>query len=266
MANFNNATKVFAIQARGGIVARVRINTMSTTGKAGLKAFALEQPGVADMALELGMFSKTVEQLLAAKVNHVMILVSSNTATRFFQAQAAIKAGASKEEAVQKVVDTIASWSSDTTGIAEALPEAVEAYFAIRESGLDITVSKMSTVHLWELDSQACKSNPDIVDGMELSFMNSVDDTYGIRCLDMSYLTGTHKVVIRNNRYYVERDGLSGINARRLVGWAESDEEKQRFVAAGLPEDVGVTAYKLLNEKLPHVAAEGEVEEDGADI
>ena len=95
MANFNNATKVFAIQARGGIVARVRINTMSTTGKAGLKAFALEQPGVADMALELGMFSKTVEQLLAAKVNHVMILVSSNTATRFFQAQAAIKAGAS---------------------------------------------------------------------------------------------------------------------------------------------------------------------------
>ena len=218
------------------------------------------------MALELGMFSLTVQQLLTAKVNHVMILVSSNTATRFFQAQAAIKAGASKEEAVQKVVDTIASWSSDTTGIAEALPEAVEAYFAIRESGLDITVSKMSTVHLWELDSQACKSNPDIVDGMELSFMNSVDDTYGIRCLDMSYLTGTHKVVIRNNRYYVERDGLSGINARRLVGWAESDEEKQRFVAAGLPEDVGVTAYKLLNEKLPHVAAEGEVEEDGADI
>lgn len=265
MANFNNATKVFAIQARGGIVARVRINTMSTTGKAGLKAFALKQPGVADMALELGMFSKTVEQLLAAKVNHVMILVSSNTATRFFQAQAAIKNGASKEEAVQKVVDTIASWSSDTTGIAEALPEAVEAYFAIRESGLDITVSKMSTVHLWELDSQACKA-AGIEAGTELNFVNSVDDTYGIRCLDMSYLAGAHKVVIRNNRYYVERDGLSGINARRLVGWNESEEEKARFVAANLPENVGVTAYQLLNEKLPHVAAEGEVEEDGADI
>lgn len=265
MANFNNATKVFAIQARGGIVARVRINTMSTTGKAGLKAFALKQPGVADMALELGMFSKTVEQLLAAKVNHVMILVSSNTATRFFQAQAAIKNGASKEEAVQKVVDTIASWSSDTTGIAEALPEAVEAYFAIRESGLDITVSKMSTVHLWELDSQACKA-AGIEAGTELNFVNSVDDTYGIRCLDMSYLAGAHKVVIRNNRYYVERDGLSGINARRLVGWNESEEEKARFVAANLPENVGVTAYSLLNEKLPHVAAEGEVEEDGADI
>lgn len=265
MANFNNATKVFAIQARGGIVARVRINTMSTTGKAGLKAFALKQPGVADMALELGMFSKTVEQLLAAKVNHVMILVSSNTATRFFQAQAAIKNGASKEEAVQKVVDTIASWSSDTTGIAEALPEAVEAYFAIRESGLDITVSKMSTVHLWELDSQACKA-AGIEAGTELNFVNSIDDTYGIRCLDMSYLAGAHKVVIRNNRYYVERDGLSGINARRLVGWNESEEEKARFVAANLPENVGVTAYQLLNEKLPHVAAEGEVEEDGADI
>lgn len=265
MANFNNATKVFAIQARGGIVARVRINTMSTTGKAGLKAFALKQPGVADMALELGMFSKTVEQLLAAKVNHVMILVSSNTATRFFQAQAAIKNGASKEEAVQKVVDTIASWSSDTTGIAEALPEAVEAYFAIRESGLDITVSKMSTVHLWELDSQACKA-AGIEAGTELNFVNSVDDTYGIRCLDMSYLAGAHKVVIRNNRYYVERDGLSGINARRLVGWNESEEEKARFVAPNLPENVGVTAYQLLNEKLPHVAAEGEVEEDGADI
>lgn len=265
MANFNNATKVFAIQARGGIVARVRINTMTTTGKAGLKAFALKQPGVADMALELGMFSKTVEQLLSAKVNHVLILVSSNTATRFYQAQNAIKNGASKEEAVRKVVDTIGSWSSDTTGIAEALPEAIEAYFAIREANLDITVSKMSTVHLWELDSSACKA-AGIEAGTELNFVNSIDDQFGVRCLDMSYLTGKHKVMVRNNRYYVERDGLSGINARRLVGWAESGEEKARFVAAGLPENVGVTAYQLLNEKLPHVAAEGEVEEDGADI
>lgn len=265
MANFNNATKVFAIQARGGIVARVRINTMSTTGKAGLKAFALKQPGVADMALELGMFSKTVEQLLAAKCNHVLILVPSNTATRFFQAQNAIKAGATKEQAVQKVIDTIGSWSSDTTGIAEALPEAVEAYFAIREANLDITVAKMSTVHLWELDSQACKA-AGVVAGTELNFANSIDDQFGIRCLDQSYLSGTHKAVVVGNRYYVERDGLSGINARRLVGWAETPEEKARFVAAGLEENVGVTAYKLLNEKLPHIAAEGEVEEDGADI
>lgn len=265
MATFTNSAKIFAIEARNGVVARVRINTMSTSGKAGLKAFAVSQPGVANLALELGMFSKTVEQLLAAKVNHVMILVSSNTATRFFQAQAAIKAGASKEEAVQKVVDTIASWSSDTTGIAEALPEAVEAYFAIRESGLDITVSKMSTVHLWELDSQACKA-AGIEDSAELNFVNSIDDTFGVRCLDQSYLTGKHKVVIVGSRYYVARDGLSGINARRLVGWNESEEEKARFVAANLPENVGVTAYQLLNEKLPHVAAEGEVEEDGADI
>lgn len=266
MANFNNSVKIFAIQARNGVVCRVRINTMSTDGKASLKAYTLEKSGVANMALELGMFSLTVEQLIKAKINHAMILVSENTATRFYQAQAAMKNGASKEEAVGKVLDTIGSWSSDTTGIAEALPEAVEAYFAIREANLDITVAKMSTVHLWELDSAACKSNPDIVDGMELNFMNSIDDTYGIRCLDMSYLTGKHKVVVRNNRYYVERDGLSGINARRLVGWAESEEEKARFVAANLPENVGVTAYQLLNEKLPHVAAEGEVEEDGADI
>lgn len=265
MATFINAQKIFAIEARNGVVCRVRINTMSTDGKAGLKAYTLEKAGCANMALELGMFSLTVQQLLTAKVNHVMILVSSNTATRFFQAQAAIKNGASKEEAVQKVVDTIASWSSDTTGIAEALPEAVEAYFAIRESGLDITVSKMSTVHLWELDSQAAKA-AGIEDGAELNFVNSIDDTFGVRCLDQSYLTGKHKVVVRNNRYFVERDGLSGINARRLVGWNESEEEKARFVAANLPENVGVTAYQLLNEKLPHVAAEGEVEEDGADI
>lgn len=265
MANFNNSVKVFAIQARNGVVCRVRINTMSTDGKASLKAYTLEKSGVANMALELGMFSLTVEQLIKAKVNHAMILVSENTATRFYQAQAAMKNGATKEEAVGKVLDTIGSWSSDTTGIAEALPEAIEAYFAIREANLDITVAKMSTVHLWELDSQAAKA-AGIEAGAELNFVNSIDDTYGIRCLDMSYLTGTHKVVIRNNRYYVERDGLSGINARRLVGWGESDEEKQRFVAAGLPESVGVTAYSLLNEKLPHVATEGEVEEDGADI
>lgn len=265
MANFNNSVKIFAIQARNGVVCRVRINTMSTDGKASLKAYTLEKSGVANMALELGMFSLTVEQLIKAKVNHAMILVSENTATRFYQAQAAMKNGASKEEAVGKVLDTIGSWSSDTTGIAEALPEAVEAYFAIREAGLDITVAKMSTVHLWELDSQAAKA-AGIEAGAELNFVNSIDDTYGIRCLDMSYLTGTHKVVIRNNRYYVERDGLSGINARRLVGWNESEEEKARFVAANLPENVGVTAYSLLNEKLPHVATEGEVEEDGADI
>lgn len=265
MANFNNSVKIFAIQARNGVVCRVRINTMSTDGKASLKAYTLEKSGVANMALELGMFSLTVEQLIKAKVNHAMILVSENTATRFYQAQAAMKNGASKEEAVGKVLDTIGSWSSDTTGIAEALPEAVEAYFAIREAGLDIAVAKMSTVHLWELDSQAAKA-AGIEAGAELNFVNSIDDTYGIRCLDMSYLTGTHKVVIRNNRYYVERDGLSGINARRLVGWNESEEEKARFVAANLPENVGVTAYSLLNEKLPHVATEGEVEEDGADI
>lgn len=265
MANFNNSVKVFAIQARNGVVCRVRINTMSTDGKASLKAYTLEKSGVANMALELGMFSLTVEQLIKAKVNHAMILVSENTATRFYQAQAAMKNGATKEEAVGKVLDTIGSWSSDTTGIAEALPEAIEAYFAIREANLDITVAKMSTVHLWELDSQAAKA-AGIEAGAELNFVNSIDDTYGIRCLDMSYLTGTHKVVIRNNRYYVERDGLSGINARRLVGWNESEEEKARFVAANLPENVGVTAYSLLNEKLPHVATEGEVEEDGADI
>lgn len=265
MANFNNSVKVFAIQARNGVVCRVRINTMSTDGKASLKAYTLEKSGVANMALELGMFSLTVEQLIKAKVNHAMILVSENTATRFYQAQAAMKNGATKEEAVGKVLDTIGSWSSDTTGIAEALPEAIEAYFAIREANLDITVAKMSTVHLWELDSQAAKA-AGIEAGAELNFVNSIDDTYGIRCLDMSYLTGTHKVVIRNNRYYVARDGLSGINARRLVGWNESEEEKARFVAANLPENVGVTAYSLLNEKLPHVASEGEVEEDGADI
>ena len=78
MATFTNSSKIFSIEARNGVVARVRINTMSTSGKAGLKAFAVSQPGVANLALELGMFSKTVEQLLAAKVNHVMILVSSN--------------------------------------------------------------------------------------------------------------------------------------------------------------------------------------------
>ena len=266
MANFINSNKIFAIRARNGYVCRVRINAMSSDGKAGLKAFTLKSEGLGNLALELGMFSKTAAQLLKAGFKgHAMVLVSSNTASRFFQAQAGIKAGLSKEEAIGRVIDTIKSWQYDAAGAEEALPEALEAYFALREAQMDVTVAKDSTVHLWELDSSACKS-AGVEEGTELSFVNSVDDTYGIRCLDMSYLAGTHKVVVRNGRYYIERDGLSGINARRLVGWNESEEEKARFVAAGLPESVGVTAYSLLNEKLPHVATEGEVEEDGADI
>ena len=82
----------------------------------------------------------------------------------------------------------------------------------------------------------------------------------------MSFLSGEHEVVVRGNRYYVKRQGNSNLGIRRLIGWAETDEEKDAFEAMGLKRNV-LSAYSVLQNKLPHAADEAElVEDEVADI
>lgn len=266
MANFNNSSKIFAIQARQGVVARVVVNSQVQSGqKATMKAFTATKDA-SDIALELGMFAMTAEQLIKANVQRALILMSSNTATRFYEAQGAMKAqGATVETAIAKVMQTIGKWQSNNPGLEEAMPEAIRAYFALRDAGLDVTIGKLTETHLFELDRQACQT-AGIEDGQKLTFVDSTDTEYGIICRDMSFLSGEHEVVVRGNRYYVKRQGNSNLGIRRLIGWNETDEEKDAFESMGLKRDV-LSAYSVLQEKLPHAADEAElVEDEVADI
>lgn len=267
MANFNNASKIFAIQARQGVVARIVVNSQVKSGeKATMKAYTATKEGASDIALELGMFAMTAEQLIQAKIQHALILMSSNAATRFYEAQGAMKAeGATVDSAIAKVMGTIAKWQSSNPGLEEAMPEAIRAYFALRDAGLDVTVGKLTETHLFELDRQACLQ-AGVEDGQELEFVDSTDIDHGILCRDMSFLSGKHKVVTRGQRFYVERSGNSNLGIRRLVGWAETEEEKDKFEAMGLKRNV-LSAYSVLQDKLPHAADEAElVEDEVADI
>lgn len=266
MANFNNASKVISIQARQGVVARVVVNSQVSNGqKASMRAYTAQKPGASDIALELGMFALTAEQLIKASIDHVLILVGSNTATRFYEAQKALKDTGSVDGAIAKVQGTIAKWQSNNPGLDEALPEAIRAYFAIREAGLDVTIGKLTETHLFELDAQLCRA-AEIADGQTLTFVDGVDTEFGIVCRDTSYLSGEHAVIVRGNRFYVERSGNSNLGIRRLIGWNETEAEKDKFEAQGLKRDV-LSAYKVLRDKLPHAADEAElVEDESADI
>ena len=254
MANINNCTVIFAIDARNGAVARASVRPR--TGKAHVTS--LTSAGISAEVLSIAMIAKTFEDLMKYGVPQggAMIIAADRPLRRVFEIRKTFNnladdVKSDQEEATKTVEDTVVKpWMiQQDSPLVDALHDLVALEVAWLEAyehnhaKNDISFMKSYQLNSWELDANACEENG-VKNGDKLTFVNGKTES-GITSPDWNRIHGEFEIHTSTHR--------------------EGDNEVTRYFVDRFQSGrvkMAKALYAETAKKLPHDAEKLEVVDD----